>query len=289
MSYIVKLDNITKTYDEVTALDKINLSIEKGKVHGLIGRNGAGKTTILKLISDMIRPTEGSIEYNREIITKSSDICFVRDYNHYFANYRIRDILYISSKIYSDWDYELEKNIIDLFELSTKKIYSKSSKGMQTMTSIIIALCSNAKMILMDEPYSGLDPINREVFYRLLRERCFDLEKTVIISSHLINEIEGYFEKAIMINKGKILIDDDVDSIYEKSFTIECDEKTATWLKGHKHILKEEKMAGQYVLYLYDELNQKEKEDIVSEGAQLKGMDLQKLLITYCSSLEVVR
>lgn len=287
MSAVVKLENLTKKYEETIALNNIQVSIEKGKVYGLIGRNGAGKTTMLKLIADMIKPTNGAIVYDKATIVEACDICFVRDYNHYFANQKIKNILFVAAKIYPNWDHELEKDLIKTFELTTNKLYSKGSKGMQTMTSIIIALCSNAKILLMDEPYAGLDPVNREAFYQVLRERCFDGEKTVILSSHLINELEGYFEKAIMIDKGKILIDEDIEVIYEKSFCISCDEKTAQMLKSRKKVLKEEKLLGQHIIYIYDHLSEQDKREITSAGAEIKGMDLQKLLVTHCSRLEV--
>ncbi len=287
MSAIVRLENITKKYDETIALDGINLSIEAGKVYGVIGRNGAGKTTLLKLISNMVKPTDGKIIYEPNTLLSDHDICFVRDYNTYFTNQKIKNVLYVASKIYPNWDFQLEKELIDMFELTTNKIYSKGSKGMQTMTSIIIAMCSQAKVLLMDEPYAGLDPVNRENFYQVLRDRCFDGERTVLISSHLINEIEGYFEKALMIHKGKILINEDVESIYEKSYAIYCDEKLSNMLKSKKNVLKEEKLLGQHILYIYDQMSEKDKQEITLAGGEIKGMDLQKLLVTQCSRLEV--
>ncbi|MBC7959152.1 MAG: ABC transporter ATP-binding protein [Vallitaleaceae bacterium] len=287
MSYIVKLEGITKKYEETVALNNIHIDIEKGKVYGLVGRNGAGKTTLLKLIAGMIKATNGQITYNGDTLLKSNDICFVRDYNHYFANQKIKNLFFVGSKIYPNWDFDLEKELVELFELTTNKLYSKGSKGMQTMTSIIIALCSNAKVLLMDEPYGGLDPINREVFYGVLRERFFDGEKTIVLSSHLINEIEGYFEKAIMIHKGSILIDEAIETIYEKSYTIICDEKVAEQIKRKKKVLKEETVFAQKTLYIYDSFTEQEKSNYLLAGAEIKGMDLQKLLVAQCSSLEV--
>lgn len=287
MSDVVRLEKITKKFDETIALNGIDVAIEKGKVYGIIGRNGAGKTTMLKLIANMVRPTEGKIIYDPNTIVKSYDVCFVRDYNHYFSNQKIKNIFYVASKIYPNWDFALEKELITLFELTTNKTYIKGSKGMQTMTSIIIAMCSQAKVLLMDEPYAGLDPVNREVFYQILRERCFDGEKTILLSSHLINELEGYFEKAIMIHKGKILIDEAIETIYEKSYTIQCNDLLAQTLKNRKNVLKEEKLLGQHVLYIYDGLTEVEKKEIVLAGGEVRGMDLQKLLVTQCSRLEV--
>lgn len=287
MDYILSLNNITKKYDDTIALDNINLTIEPGKIYGLIGRNGAGKTTMLKLIANMLSPTNGKIIYNKNIIRTSYDICFGRDYNHYFTTQKVKAILDIASRVFPDWDYNLEKELIELFELPIKKTYMKISKGMQTITSIIIAMCSNSQLILLDEPYAGLDPINRDSFYKLLREKYLNGEKTVILSSHLIKEIEGYFQKAIIINKGNILVNEDMENIYEKSFAVICDEHIRKELIATKNVIDEDVISSQYTLYIYDTFTKNEQVKYISKGAQIKGMDLQKLLISLCSQTEV--
>lgn len=287
MSYNIKLENVTKKYDDLTAINNINFTLEAGKVYGLIGRNGAGKTTFLKLLSNKIFPTSGTIRYNPEHITNDHDICFMRDQNHHFTNYQIKNIFYLASKIYPNWDEKLKNKLVDHFEIKVKKVYSKCSKGIQTLTAIIIALSSNAKVLLLDEPYSGLDPVNRESFYQILRELCFNGERTVILSSHLINEIEGYFEKAVLIEEGKILIDEEVETIYEKSFAIHCDEQLADKLRKTKNVLKEETVFGEKILYIYDDFTEQEKNQMIIAGAEIKGMDLQKLLVAHCNRMEV--
>jgi len=283
MKSLIEISNLSKQFDETLALDDISLSIEKGKVYGLIGRNGAGKTTLLKLISGMLTPTKGAINYDTDYIKASYDICFGRDNNFYLSNYKFKALLDIAKGIFPKWDTERAKELIELFEIDTKKYYQKASKGMQTMVSIIITLCSGADTILLDEPYSGLDPINREHFYGYLRDHYFDGEKTVIISSHVIKEVEGYFEKAIIIDKGHILIDDDMDSIRDRSFELTCDEMLYSEIKGTKNIVKYTKLAGQYILSIYDKISEDEKKSYINKGAKINTMDLQNLLVALCT------
>ncbi|MDA3847572.1 MAG: ABC transporter ATP-binding protein [Vallitaleaceae bacterium] len=283
MKPLIEIDLLSKRFDETLALDQINLSIEKGKVYGLIGRNGAGKTTLLKLISGMLIPTKGAIHYDSDYIKEANDICFGRDNNFYLSNYKLKALLDMAKGIFPNWDRDRAKELIDLFEIDTKKYYQKVSKGTQTMISIIISLCSGTDIILLDEPYAGLDPINRENFYSYLRDHYFDGENTVIISSHVIKEVEGYFERAIIIDKGHILIDDDMESIHDRSFELICDEVLFSEIKGTKNIIKHTKLAGQYTLSIYDTISNDEKSNYISKGARINAMDLQDLLVALCT------
>lgn len=282
MEVIIETNNLVKQYDKTTALNNVNVTFEKGKVYGLIGRNGAGKTTLLKTISNMLMPTSGNIKYNNDYIKASHDICFARDNNNYFSRFRLRQLLKLAKFIYPNWNQERADELVELFELDTKKYYQKSSKGMQTMISIIIALSSGADTILLDEPYSGLDPINREHFYTYLREHFFDGDKTVIISSHMIKEIEGYFERAIIIDKGIILIDEEMQAIKSKSFEIACNDTLANEIKTSKNVIKEKKFAGEHILSIYDTVSEEEMNGYERSGAKIKVMDLQNLMIGLC-------
>lgn len=282
MNILIETNDLSKKYDTTLALDQVNITFEKGKVYGLIGRNGAGKTTLLKTISNMLIPTSGNIKYNKDYIQTSTDICFARDFNFHLNKYRLKQILKLSSIIYPNWNQERADELIDLFELSTKKYYQKCSKGMQTMISIIIALSSGSETILLDEPYSGLDPINREHFYGYLREHFFDGEKTVIISSHMIKEIEGYFEKAIIIDGGHVLLDDEMDNIKEKSFEIICDQKLADELNSKKNVIKTSQLAGESTLSIYDTISPEYQLEIEAKGGRIKSMDLQSLMVAMC-------
>lgn len=282
MTNLIELKDLSKKYDDTIALNKVNLSFEKGKVYGLIGRNGAGKTTMLKLISNMLNITSGEIIYNTDFIKEVSDITFARDNNWYFSNYKIKRLIQLASAVYPRWNQERCDELIELFELDIKKKYIKASKGMQTMFSIIVALSSGCEVILLDEPYAGLDPINREHFYDYLRNHYFNEDITVIISSHLIKEIEGYFERAIIIDNGEILVDKDMTDIYNMSYEITCNETVYNQLRATKNIIKHSQLAGHYTVQIYDYLNDTEQKELRNLKADIKGMDLQSLFIGLC-------
>jgi len=284
MTTLIQLTNLTKKYEDTIALDQINLSFEQGKVYGLVGRNGAGKTTMLKIIAKQLFQTSGEVVLDTKSIQIDEDIVLGRDFCIHLSGYRIRDIIGMAGRLYPSWDKELELDLIEQFELDIKKQYRRASKGMQTMVSLIIALCSNAKVLLLDEPYAGLDPINRETFYRMLRHRYFNADKTVIISSHIIKEIEGYFENAIIINKGKILVDETLETIRTKSFIVEGPKELFEILKKEVHILGYEQIGNHYKIYIYEGLDQSVRDEIQTHGGHLSTMDLQDLMIQMCTT-----
>lgn len=286
MSKIITLKNVEKIYGDTVALSNINLQFEEGKVYGLIGRNGAGKTTLLKIIAGQLNLTKGEVIVNEDLVSSYNDIVLAKDHNHYYQNVKLKEILYIARNTMENWDNELEKELLEQFELNTKKYYMKSSKGMQTMVALIIGLCSNAKVLMLDEPYAGLDPINRETFYRILRTKYFTENKTVIISSHLIKEIQGYFENAIILNQGKVLVDDTVENIREKSFVIECNKEKLEAISKRYKVLNSEKIGNHMRIYIFDEILEKDQRALEKDGGKIHTMDLQDVMVQMCMRRE---
>lgn len=278
-SYIIRTKNLTKCFEETVAINNIDLVLEPGKVYGLIGRNGAGKTTLLKLISNMLLPTSGQIETNTEYLPKPEDISFGRAYNFKYFTQKIKNIFKIASMVNPDWKEEYVTELVEAFELDTKKTYHRSSTGMQTMTGLIIALASNPKLLLLDEPYVGLDPVNREVFYHFLRNHYFDGEKTVVISSHIIKEIEGYFEKAIMLEKGNIVLNEELEELKKKSLIVSGGEKLAEYIENNFSYISKETLGNHFTYYIYDKMRDLERSQICSMGGEVQSMDLQTLMV----------
>lgn len=276
---VLQCQNLVKKFDETTAINQVDLSIEKGKVYGLIGRNGAGKTTLLKLMSSLLFPTEGEILFSSGVKPTGGDIAYGRGYDIKYFSYKIKDIIKTASLSFPHWNKEYEEELVERFELDTKKNYHKSSSGAQTMTSLVLSLAADAKVLLLDEPYTGLDPINREVFYDFLRNHYFDGEKTVIISSHMIKEIEGYFERTIMIDKGKIVLNEDLDTLKSQSFIIQGNQNLSDFVERNLNILSSESLGSHCTYYVYDKIRDSERSKIQSLGGEVLSMDLQTLMV----------
>lgn len=287
-TYILETRSLTKRFEETVALDHIDLKLEKGKVYGLIGRNGAGKTTLLKLISYLLFPTEGEAILNSDWIKEKTEIAFGRAYNIKYFTYKIKDILEIAAASCPHWNQEYAGELVERFELDTKKYYHNASAGMQTMTSLVLALAADPQLLLLDEPYTGLDPINREVLYDFLRHYYFDGEKTVVISSHMIKEIEGYFERALILDKGRLLVNEEVETLKARSFIISVDAALAEFVEKNCKVLDQDSLGGRRTYYVYDQLSDRQRERILSGGGELQSMDLQTLMIKLLTRKERV-
>lgn len=156
------------------------------------------------------------------------------------------------------------------------------------MIALVIALASDAKVLLLDEPYTGLDPVNRAFFYQVLKKYYFNEEKTVIISSHMITEIEGYFENTIILDKGRIRLNETLEDLYKKNFTVEGNDAVMKYLKDRRRVLDIESMMGIHKLFIHDELSSDDVAFIEDNKGTVNGMDLQTFMIKLVTSEEVL-
>lgn len=206
-------ENLTKSYGKKTVLENLNLTLESGKIYGLIGRNGAGKTTMLSIMSNQNPATAGKVILDGENVwenRKALDrICFSRELNitqeNGLAAYTIKKYLDVAASYYVHWDKEMAKNLVEKFELKPKQKLGKLSKGMLSMVTIIVAMASKAEFTFLDEPVAGLDVVARELFYKLLLDEYTETGRTFVISTHIIEEAADVMEEVIMLNKGQII------------------------------------------------------------------------------------
>lgn len=206
-------ENLTKTYGKKTVLENLNLTLESGKIYGLIGRNGAGKTTMLSIMSNQNPASGGKVTLDGENIwenRKALDrICFSRELNISAENglgaYTVKKYLATAACYFANWDQELAKRLTELFELTPKTKLNKLSKGMLSMVTIIVAMASKAEFTFLDEPVAGLDVVAREQFYKLLLDEYTETGRTFVISTHIIEEAADVMEEVIIIDKGRII------------------------------------------------------------------------------------
>lgn len=206
-------EHIVKTYGGKEVLHDLSLTLEEGKIYGLIGRNGAGKTTLLSILSAQNPATAGAVALDGERVWENrkslSKICFSRELNATaesgLAAMKVKEYLRIAATYYENWDSEMEGKLVALFDLNTKKKLGKLSKGMLSMVTIIVALCSKAAFTFLDEPVAGLDVVAREQFYKLLLEEYTATGRTFVVSTHIIEEAADVLEEVIILHEGRIV------------------------------------------------------------------------------------
>lgn len=225
MKEIVELKKVSKKYPTFE-LGEINLTLENGKIIGLIGENGAGKTTLIKGILNIIK-TEGTIKLfgQNENEKNKEEIGIVLDDAFFPEILKPKEVENIMKKIYKNWDSEQFQNYIKRFNLDYKKPIKNMSKGMKKKLEIACALSHKPKLLILDEPTSGLDPIIRNEVLDIFQEYMEDETHTILISSHITTDLERIADQIILIDKGKIKINEDKDEIIDNYGILKCDEK----------------------------------------------------------------
>lgn len=217
--------NVVKMYGKKEVLHGIDLELEKGKIYGLIGRNGAGKTTLLSILSSQNPASGGEVTCDGTPVWENrkalDHICFSREMNPitgYGQNtYKIKDYFRAASIYMPNWDQAYADRLTKEFELDVKKRIAKLSKGMMSMVTIIIALASKADYTFLDEPVAGLDVVMREYFYQVLLEEFTASGRTFVVSTHIIEEAASVFEEVIMLDKGRIILKEDTQSLLDRA------------------------------------------------------------------------
>ncbi|GMQ57816.1 ABC transporter ATP-binding protein [Vallitalea sediminicola] len=242
---IINCNNLTKKYESKLALDNVTFSIDENKIIGLIGRNGAGKSTLLKTCAGYIKPSSGSITLWDEPIFDNlnvlSRLIFIDEEIQYDTTLKLKDILTLAKVYYENWDEKLALNLLHYFELNSKLKYAKLSRGMKTQFNIIMGICSHMPITLFDEPTLGLDAAVRKEFYNILLKDFINYPRTIIISSHMLHELENLLEEIIIIKEGKFLLQKPIEVIQNYGITLNGSRETITsFIRNHKILYKNE-------------------------------------------------
>ena len=288
---IIKISNLSKDYGKHRVLDNVSLTIEENKIYGLLGRNGAGKTTLLNLITNRIFPSEGLITIDNEDVIENykatGKIYFMTEQDLYPGGMKIKNLFKWTKEFYENFDMDYALNLSKKFGLNINKKFKELSTGYSSICKIIITLASGAEILLFDEPVLGLDANHRDLFYKELVTNYIDEPKTIILSTHIIEEVSEILEKVIIIKDGKILGDKEVDGLLGEAYIVSgVSEKIEKYIDGKKCI-NIESIAGFKAATIIGKLNEASKEEISELGLEISKVELQKLFIHLTGEGEV--
>ena len=202
----IEVKNLSKKYKEKAALNNVSFTLDEPKIYGLLGRNGAGKTTFMDILSGQILPSGGEIlidgenPFDNQRLTES--ICLIKEGNNFKKDLKIKNVLKIYSYFYPNWDQELAEDLIQEYNLSLNAKVKTLSKGMESALGITVGLASKAPITIFDEPYIGLDAPSRKRFYEIMLEEYQTEKRTIIFSTHLIDEVSLLFEEVLILREG---------------------------------------------------------------------------------------
>lgn len=216
MSELLICENLTKTYGKITALNNVNLVIPRGKIIGLLGPNGSGKTTLIKIMNGLLTPTEGSLTISgfKPGVETKSKVSYLPDSSYLNSWMRVEQIVNMFIDFYPDFRPELAYKMLKNLDIDPTVKLKTLSKGNKEKVCLILVMSRNAKLYVLDEPIAGVDPAARDYVISTIINN-YNPEATVLISTHLISDIEDVLDEAIFIQNGDILLKKSVDEIRE--------------------------------------------------------------------------
>lgn len=283
MTAVIEVQNLTKRYKEKRALDNVSLSLEGGSIYGLLGRNGAGKTTLMSILTAQNFESSGSVkvfgEHPYENAHVLGRICFVRESQKYPDDATPRHAFAAARLFFPHWDQELADELIAEFQLPMKQTIKKLSRGQLSAVGVIIGLASRAEITFFDEPYLGLDAVARQIFYDRLVEDYAEHPRTIILSSHLIDEVANLIEKVIVIDNGQILLNEDTDAVRDRAVTVVGDAaKVDAWTAG-REVLHRDELGRVASVTVLGALTADDRAEVRAAGLDLAPVSLQQLIV----------
>lgn len=213
---ILTAENLSKHFGAIRALDQISCHISGSSIFGLIGSNGAGKSTFLRLAAGVYKPTAGKMLYRGEPIYENApakqEILFVAD-QPYFHFDTLKKMARLYRSLYLAWDQALYEELLHIFPLKEDDRLDRMSKGMQRQAAVLLAIAANPKLLLMDEAFDGLDPVMRQNLKRVLARQVTDREMTVIIASQNLRELEDFCDHVGLLHEGGLLFVEELDKL----------------------------------------------------------------------------
>ncbi|AWB44538.1 ABC transporter ATP-binding protein [Paenibacillus sp. CAA11] len=279
MSAVLECTNVSKSYGKTEAVRNLEFRLEENTIYGLLGRNGAGKTTLLNMLTGGIFPDDGLIEVAGSKLNPGDspkDTCYVREKNLFFGGAKVGEILEIASAFHPGWDEALANDLIRTFRLNRNKKIRQLSRGMESLVGNIVGLASRAPLTIFDEPVLGLDVLMRERFYRVLMEDYAEHPRTILLSTHLIDEIATVVEKVYIMDSGSILLHEDVDQIRSDSHLLTGTREAIEQFTAGKQVIYREEFGKNMMVAVYDRFDVNVLAEAERQGISVDGLPLQK-------------
>lgn len=275
----IEIKNVSHRFGDTQALDHVSISIKEGGIYGLLGNNGAGKSTLLHILCDRLLPNEGEVTVDGENVRNNDKalqkLFLAGDKNLFPEDMRVGTAIKTMGWFYPSFDKDYALATADKFGLNTKKKITALSTGYASIFRLVLGLSVNTPYLLFDEPVLGLDAQHRDLFYRLLLEKVAEGDCTVLLSTHLINEVSALLEHCFILCEGKLLKDAPTEELLQGSVMVTGPaEKIDAWANEH-HVLSEKSLGGIKSVAISDFWG-----EVLPEGFELRAMDLQEYFIS---------
>lgn len=289
MTNIIEVANLTKRFGSVTAVDDATFTVGENKIYGLLGRNGAGKTTLMQLLTGQDFATSGDIRVfgqppveNASVLQRTS---FIKESQRYPEDFKAKHVLKSAPWFFENWDAEFAGRLVDDFRLPLDRRIKKMSRGQVSAIGVIVGLASRAPLTFFDEPYLGLDAVARQVFYDRLLADYAENPRTVVLSTHLIDEVSNLLEHVIVIDQGRLIIDEDAEALRGSATSLVGTRGAVETFVGARDVLHRAEIGGLASVTVLG-LTAQERAAASAAGLELGPVSLQQLIIRRTNTSE---
>lgn len=283
MTLTIEASKLQVKYGRFTAVDDISFKLEGGKIYGLLGRNGSGKTSLLSVLASFRMQSGGTVTIDGEAPFENArmmeQVCFIQEGGHISDGIIVRDALALAASCWPNWDAEYADKLIKLYNLPLKKRVMALSRGMKSALGVTIGMASRAPITIFDEAYLGMDAPSRYTFYEELLQDYMDNPRTFILSTHLIEEVASLFEEVLILDQGKLILHEETERLRSKGAAITGpSDKVDRFVQGMT-VLGEQKLGGMKSATVYGALDGSVSGKALAEGLEIGPVSLQDLFV----------
>ena len=287
----VVCNNLTKKYRSLYAVNNLTVQFKENSITGLIGRNGAGKTTLLQMIAGLTTPTSGEIrvfgQNPKNNLFVSANSVFIDDQIVFPNELTLQEILKAGKMFYQNWDEDLANKLLKYFSLYPDQYHTELSKGKRSTFNMIFGLATKSALTIFDEPTTGMDYSVRQDFYRALLKDYLNHPRTIILSSHLLNEIEDILEEIVLIKNGELCLRDSVENLKEYAIGLTGNlDLLNEWTSGREIIGRKIDSSNSAHYVVKDDYSNEEKMSMERLGIKISNVSTPDLTVLLTSPNE---
>jgi ABC-2 type transport system ATP-binding protein len=282
MTPTISATALGRRYRDQVALDDVSLTVEPGTVTGLLGRNGAGKTTLMRIITGQEFPSSGVLRVFGEVPAENDPVLrrmvFVREEQAY-PDIQVRHAVRVASRFFPNWSEDLARQLLEDFDLPPRRRIKRLSRGMRSAVGVVIGLAARAELTLFDEPYAGLDAVARQLFYDRLLAEFAEHPRTILLSTHLIDEVADLLEHVVMLDHGRVVLDAPADDVRGTGMTVSGPATAVHEFVAGRTVWHRQRLGSRASVTIADSLDLAEQAKARALNLSLEPLSLQQLLV----------
>lgn len=275
----IQIENVSKGFGQVRALDGVSAELKENKIYGLLGRNGAGKSTLLNIMTNRLFADSGRVLIDGQGVVENdaalSQVFLTSEKNYYPESMKVKDAFRWTKNFYPSFDEAFAVNLAGSFQLNLNGKIRGLSTGYASIFKLVTALSVNVPYVLLDEPVLGLDANHRDLFYRVLLAKYGEKPFTVVLSTHLIEEVSSVLEEVVILKNGRVLCEESQEKLLARGYAVSGAAGLVEAYIAGKEVLSVDAIGGLRTAYVLG----KAEPEALPQGLEISQLDLQKLFI----------